>query len=104
MNIKVDGKEIELEYSFNSFKYMEDFNVLELQEIESKPFKVLKIVSQLLFGAMNHNPKAFYSFEQVDAVVEQISMDGMLTDSITELVALLEASDFFKALQGSTQK
>jgi len=41
MNIKVDGKEIELEYSFNSFKYMEDFNVLELQEIESKPFKVL---------------------------------------------------------------
>jgi len=83
---------------------MEDFNVLELQEIESKPDKVLKIISQLLFGAMNQHPKAFYSFEQVDAVVEQISMDGMLTDSITELVALLEASDFFKALQGSTQK
>jgi len=104
MNVTFKGTEIELEFTFNSFRYMEDFDINELAELESKPFKVSKILSQLLFGAMNSNPKVKYSSNDISELVEEIAMGGDLMENITGLVELLEASAFFRALQGANQE
>lgn len=100
MNITIRNKEYELKYTFNSFRYMEEFDVDELQMIERKPFKIIPILRILLHGAVNHNPKQKVSMESVDAFLEEYSETGDIGDLLEELIKLLEESNFFKSLQG----
>lgn len=104
MIIKVGEKEVELKFSYNSFLYMDDFNIKDLEKIEDNPFRMLGIVRQLMFGAMNHNPKEFFKVEEVDAIMENLMEEMNIGDLLTQLIKLLEDSSFFKSLQRKTKK
>lgn len=99
MIITVKEKEYKIKFTFNSFNYLKDFDINELDTIEGTPFKMPLITKTLLFGALNNNPKEYFDDEQVDQILE----DYMETENIGELLVLLvevlQESSFFKSLQ-----
>lgn len=99
MTITIKAKEVELKFTFNSFKYLEDFNISELADIESHPFKSIRLTEELLFGAVNHDRKSKYTREDVASFLEEYSETASMFDLLTELMGLLEDSSFFKNLQ-----
>lgn len=99
MNIKINGKDVKLEYTFNSFKYMEDFDINEMKDIETKPFKMVKMTETLLLGALNNNPKNVYTLEDVETFLEEYVIENSISKFIEELIGLLQDSNFFKSLQ-----
>lgn len=104
MKITVGKKNYELKFTFNSFKYMDDFNLAEVDEIQSKPFKMIKVLNQLMFGAMNHDRKVFYTAEQCEEVVEKYAEEGSLIELFEKLSGSLTESGFFKNLQQTQTK
>lgn len=105
MIIKIGEREIEPSYSFNSFKYMGDFDVSELTEIEKKPFKLLSILEIMLMGAVNNDPRVRISVEEVQSYIEEnIAEEGFITELLGFLMGKLEDSSFFKALQKPKKK
>jgi hypothetical protein len=104
MNINIDGKDVELKFSFNSFKYMQDFDLKELADIEAKPFKIIGIVESLLIGAVNHDAKVKFSEQKVELFLEEYMVEGSITELLETLMKMLEDSYFFKSLQKTTQK
>lgn len=99
MNININGKEQELKFTFNSFKYMTDFNLKDIELMESKPFMVVPMAELLLLGALNHNPKVFIPMSMVDEFLEEYISENSINDLLAELMGLLQDSSFFKSLQ-----
>lgn len=100
MNIKVNDKEFELKFTFNSFRYMEDFNLNELNDLGEKPFKVIGVTEQLLHGALNHDKKVVYTKETASTILEEyLEGDTSMMELVEGLMRELEESDFFKKLQ-----
>ena len=99
MNIKIKNKEVELKFSFNSFKYMEEFDIEELSDIEKKPFKIISMVEILLLGALNHNPKIKISKEDISIFLEDYIIENPINVLMEELMVKLQESNFFKSLQ-----
>ena len=103
-NIKIKNKEVELKFTFNSFKFMENFDIKAVEEIESKPFKIIPMLEVLLLGALNNNPKVKVSIVDVQEFIEGYIEDGSITELMEELMTLLQDSSFFKSLQKAKQK
>ena len=104
-NITIDGIVHEPKFTFNSFKYMEDFDIDALQTLDKTPFKIIPVVEMLLMGALNNNPRVMVSLADVDDFVDEfISGDGSLTELTEELMNLLQDSNFFKSLQKKPAK
>lgn len=101
MLVKIKNKEVELKYSFNSFRFMEDFDISKFDELESKPFKIIPLATMMLMGALNHNPKTIYSLRDVTEFLEEYVIENSISDLLEELMKLLEDSNFFKSLQKS---
>lgn len=99
MIINHNDKEYELKFTYNSFKYMRDLDLGELEEIESKPFMLIGFTEQLLLGAMNNHPKVKVSLAQVSKIVEAKLEEGTIMKLMEDLIKLLEESSFFKNLQ-----
>ncbi len=99
MTFDVRGTQVELKFTFNSFKYLEDFDVTVMSEIQFKPFKLLSVAEMLLRGALNHDHKFHVSDSEVAEILENASNDGTIGELITELMNKLQDSDFFKSLQ-----
>ena len=99
MIIKIKNTDCELGFTFNSFKYMGDFDLSALADMESKPFKVIPLIETLLLGAVNNNPKVKFSILDVQRFIEAYIEDGSLQDLLAELMKLLQESRFFKSLQ-----
>lgn len=97
--INVGTRTVELKYSFNSFKYMQDLDLSVMSELDKKPFQIITLSEILLTGAMNHNPKDLYGPMVVQSVLEDLLEKGELMNLIEDLMELLEASSFFKSLQ-----
>lgn len=93
----------EFKFTFNSAVYMKDFDVSMLNDIEKKPFKILQAVRELLFGAMNCDPKVKISVADVDAYLEEFMVEGSVSDLLSELMEKLQDSNFFKSLQRTKQ-
>lgn len=104
MNVEFKGKELELKYTFNSFRYMEDFDLSELEELETKPFKMIKVSQSLLSGALNYDPKRFYDDNKVLEILENEVENGDIMQLLENLVELLQNSSFFKNLQQEKPK
>lgn len=100
MIIEIGGKHVELAYTFNSTKYMGDLDLGEFSEMEGKPFKVLNMLSILLYGACNSTPRVKVTELEVSDYLEKELESGDITELMTNLVKLLEDSNFFKKLQG----
>lgn len=103
MVFKIKNKEVELKFTYNSFRYMQDFDLSMASDLETKPFKVFPLVETLLFGAVNSNPKVRFSLEDVQTSLEDVltSEDNevSLNELVETLMKLLETSSFFKSLQ-----
>ena len=99
MEIIYKGKPVELKYTFNSFKYMQDLDLEELQTLGSTPFKVLGIVDTLMKGALNHNPRRKFDDGDVSEIIEEVMEDGDLMELLEFLLEELQESSFFKNLQ-----
>lgn len=104
MKVTINGIEHELTFTFNSFRYMEDFEVSDLSDIGNKPFKTIKVLKELLLGALNADPKSKVSPQEVQDYVELIVDTG--EEDIFELLEILMEeltnTSFFKQLQKST--
>lgn len=100
MILKIADRDYEFKFTFNSFKYIEDFDVTVLNTIDQTPFKIVGITEQLFYGALNHDRKVKYAPLTAGELMEVYLDEG---NSITELFELLmlelEESDFFKNLQ-----
>lgn len=101
MIISIKNKEIELKFTFNSFKYMKDFDVSQMALLETKPFMVVDIAESLLLGAVNNDIKQQFSIIDVQKFLEKyVEVDGeSLPDLVEELMVKLQESNFFKSLQ-----
>lgn len=99
MTIKIKNKEVELKYTYNSFRYMEELNLGELESLERTPFKILGILETLLLGAINHNPKVKYTQNDVVKYLDSNMEDINLIELLEKLTTLLEKSSFFQSLQ-----
>lgn len=102
--INIDNTNIELKYTFNSFKYMEDFDIDELNMVEHKPFRLIKIARIMLMGAVNNDSKVFISDEKCDRYLENSITKGKLVELVESLSEILAESDFFKGLQSGKEQ
>lgn len=103
--IKFKGKEKELKYTFNSFKYMQELDLSVLEEVESKPFKIIPLMETLLLGALNYDPKERATLVEVDKFLDEFfNEDGDIGSLLEELMGLLQESSFFKSLQKKAEK
>ena len=103
MVIKLKDKEVELKFTFNSFKYMRDFDMSKMNDVESRPFEIIPVIEALLLGAMNNSPKLKFSAVEVDEFLEEFLEEGSVVDLLNELMELLQESSFFKSLQRETK-
>lgn len=103
MIAKLKDKELEVKFTFNSFLFMEDFNVKDLEEVETKPFKMLGVLRILLLGGFNHNDKIRYGLATVDAFLQEYMVEGSIGDLMEQIMDELYKSDFFKSLQKKTE-
>lgn len=99
MILEHNGKEYNLKYTYNSFRYMQDLDLGELELIESKPFRIIGFTEELLFGAINNDPTKKVSITEVSKIVEQRMEEEKLVELMENLIKLLEESSFFKNLQ-----
>ncbi len=100
IKIKSATKEYDATFTFNSFRYMQDFDVSVFDDIDQKPFKIIGVLDQLLSGALNYNKSIKVSHQEVEECIEYIFENGDAVDTITELMTELEGCNFFsKALQ-----
>ena len=99
MVIKIGKKDYELKFTFNSFNYMQEFDLTALNDIETKPFKMIPVVTMLLMGAVNNSPKNTVSTDDVYTFLEEYIKENSLAELLETLIGLLEDSDFFKSLQ-----
>ena len=104
MIIEIKGKDVELKYTFNSFKFMEDLDLGELEELERKPFKMISITQTLLLGALNNHPSVKYSDKEVSEIFENQVEGGSIVELLESLIELLQESSFFKNLQQTAQE
>jgi len=104
MVITFKGKEVELKYTFNSFRYMEEFDINDLSILDRKPFKLIGVLEELLMGALNNSPNTVYNKEDILVYIEEEMENGGISELLTGLVDQLEKSNFFKNLQKSDKK
>ena len=106
--ITIKNKEVTLKYTFNSFNYMEDLDFGELDVIQTKPFKIIKVLRTLLLGAVNSDPKVAFSEMDVMEYIENFTADETseetLVDLTKNLIDLLQESNFFKNLQKNNKQ
>ena len=97
--IKVGTATMNVEFSFNSFRYMQDFDMGKFAEMGDKPFMIIGIIEDLLRGALNHDRKVIVTDDELMDITEEIVTSGGTTDVLETLMSALEESDFFKSLQ-----
>lgn len=102
--LKIGEQNIELCYTYNSFKYMEELDLTVLDKLDKTPFKILGVVEELLMGAVNNSPHRKIQLEEVQEFLEVFIAEGDLVELLTDLVTLLEESSFFKSLQKKESK
>ena len=99
MTFKIKGKEVEIKYTFNSFKYMQDFDLTVLEVLDAKPFMAIPVIEKLLLGGLNWSPKKNYGLIEIDKALEEFCEEGDLSELMAGLMEELQTSPFFKALQ-----
>lgn len=104
MQFKVNEQLREVKFTFNSFKYMENFKLSDLAEVENAPFKMIDIISSLLYGGLNWNPKEKIRFDDIMEYLEDYVEENSIVELLEQLMLELENSSFFKSLQKEAEK
>lgn len=103
MVVNIKGKDVELKYSFNSFKYMRDLDMGAINDIENRPFEVVPMLVVMVLGAVNNDRKVKFTEAEVEEFIEEFIKEGSISEFIAELMELLQESNFFKSLQRETK-
>lgn len=101
--LKINGKEFEPKFTFNSFKYMKDFDVHDFENAESNPCLLANELEILVMGVANQSPKIKIKEEDVQTFLEEYIAENDPADLLTELMEKLQESSFFKSLQKKAQ-
>ena len=96
---KIMVNETELKFTFNSFKYMQEFSGDSFADLKNHPFKIISLTSMLLLGALNNNPATVYSEEFANSYIETYCETNNISMLFADLSELLQESSFFKSLQ-----
>lgn len=104
MEIKVRNEQVELKYTFNSFKFMREFDMSVIGNVENKPFEIIPVLETLLLGALNSNSKKKYTATDVENFLEEFIEEGSIVELLNGLMDLLQESSFFKSLQREESK
>lgn len=99
MIFKIKGEELKIKYTFNSFKFMREFDIRMVDEVQFKPFLVIPVIEQLLLGGLNYSPTKTFSIVDIDEAVEAFADYGDIKQLMEDLIAELKDSPFFKSLQ-----
>lgn len=100
MELKIGEKKFKLDYTFNSFRHMDEIDFGELENIDSKPFKIIGFTEEMLLGALNYSPNNVFSADEAAMVLNEYMDDGgNLAELVENLTKLMEESQFFKNLQ-----
>lgn len=99
MILKLTDSELELKFTFNSFKYMEEFDISKLDGIENRPFKIIGVTRELLIGGLNHSPAKLFNEVDADVILEEVIENGSVGELLELLLDELQESNFFKSLQ-----
>ena len=99
MNINYKDKEIELKFTYNSFRYMEDLDINRLEQMDSNIFSMIGVSRDLLIGAINKEPSEKYTYADVDAILEPLTDSGEIVDFFREIFELLSNSGFLSRLR-----
>lgn len=94
MKVSIGNKDYTLTYSFASFNVMEDINLSELSD--DTPFKSVRILKDLFYGAMNYDEDAPVDRKLSDKLCEQFVKDVGIGTAIKMLMEELVATGFFK--------
>jgi len=99
--IKLGRREVELKFTYNSMLYLENFNFGDIDKIdEGYVFKMFSMTRELLFGAVNNNPRKKFTLDDVDKYLSKFEEDdGDIKELFELLFDKLESSNFFKKLQ-----
>lgn len=103
--LKTSKEDYIVQFTFNSFKYMEDIEISN--EIERYPFKAITYACKLLLGGLNWNPKKLYDSENVHEIIEDylnFNDDATIETLLSSILAELESSNFFKKNQNAPKK
>lgn len=104
MEIKYKDELLEVKYTFNSFKFMEELDFSELANLERTPFKIIGILETLLMGGLNHDRKVRITIDTVSDIIEDTMDNGDISELLGDLMVELEKSSFFKNLQKTQVK
>ena len=96
MVVKIGEREVEIKFTFNSFKYMVDFDLTMVSELDTKPFMLIPICQKLLLGALNSDPKEKVNLTEVEKYLKEVVENGDIGELFTELMKALEESNFSK--------
>lgn len=99
--VKIKNKEYELKFTFNSFKYMKELNLKDIEDFESNPIKIACMLEIMLLGAVNANPNKPVKESELQEYLEEYFNEETsdVTALFEELMILLQESSFFKSLQ-----
>lgn len=101
MDIKIKNKKYNLAFTFNSFKHMTDFDASVFESVQDKPFMMVAILSDLFYGAMNHNRKNHFDRDECDELLETYldGEDADMGEFAEQLITMLTNTSFFKQRQ-----
>ena len=99
MTFKIKGEDAQIKFTFNSFRFLKDFDLSVIDVLETKPFMAIPLTEALLLGGLNWTPNKVYNIKDVDTALEEFVEDGNLAVLIEDLMTELQASPFFKSLQ-----
>jgi len=99
MIFKIKNEDVEIKYTFNSFRYMKDFDLAILELLETKPFMAIEITETLLSGGLNWTPNKKFTFAEVETALEDYIIEGDIKVLMAELLEELRTSPFFMSLQ-----
>ena len=102
--INIKGKDLEIKFTYNSMKYMQEFDITSFAEVEHKPFKAIALIRELLFAGLNHDPKVVIGEITIDEYIESSIEEGKFQELMEEVINKLNESDFFQSLQKTKPK
>lgn len=109
LKIKIEDKDYLLKYTFNSFRHMENVDLVGIGVKDmSNPFVNYNLLSGLFCGALNWSSEILYTIDESDELLEkyisEVGEEEVLVKFLPSLMERLSESIFFKNAVKSAQK
>lgn len=99
--IKIGKENYKLDFTFNSFKFIEDLDLST--DFSKTPFKFFSTLSDLFYGAINCKRDKYIEREKSDELLEKYIETVDPVDLFNDLVELISENHFFKKLNAKNE-